>query len=358
MAAPLLRIEGLRVAYGPVLAVDAVDLDVGAGEFFVLLGPSGSGKTTLLRAIAGFVRPERGRIVLDGADLAALPPHRRPVNTMFQSYALFPHLSVAANIAFGLRRQRLHHRAIAARVEEMLALVQMQGFEARRPASLSGGQQQRVALARSLAPRPKLLLLDEPLSALDRNLREETRAELVRLQRRIGTTFVMVTHDQQEALSAASRIGVMHQGRLVQTGPPQEVYERPRTTFVAKFLGAANILRGIVERSEDGVLSVALSCGARVRIAGAVESGQAVSLALRPERIRLVRNTEAGLVAAQASGRTYAGDSCFYELRLRDGSIISAKVASHERLPVQPVPGESVGLDWHPDALALLEDSE
>ena len=238
----MLNVSGLRVRFGDVVAVDALDLAVAPGELFVLLGASGSGKSTLLRAIGGFVRPEAGRIALDGVDLTAMPPHRRPVNTMFQSYALFPHMSVAANIGFGLRMRGLAKSAIAARVAEMLELVRLQGFGARMPAQLSGGQQQRVALARSLAPRPALLLLDEPLSALDRNLRRDTREELVRLQRALGIAFILVTHDQEEALTMADRIGVMHAGRLMQVGTPAEVYERPNTRFVAEFLGAANVL--------------------------------------------------------------------------------------------------------------------
>jgi ABC-type Fe3+/spermidine/putrescine transport system ATPase subunit len=233
----LLSISGLTVRFGAVSAIEALDLSVERGELFVLLGRSGSGKTTLLRAIGGFVRPEAGRIVLDGNDLGPLPPHKRPVNTMFQSYALFPHMTVAANIAFGLRQLQLRRDKIASRVAEMLELVQMSGYGGRRPSQLSGGQQQRVALARSLAPRPLLLLLDEPLSALDRNLRDQTRQELVALQRQLGITFILVTHDQEEALGAATRIGVMEGGRLAQVGTPADVYERPQSRFVAEFLG-------------------------------------------------------------------------------------------------------------------------
>ena len=249
-----LEIAGLTVRYGPVAALQKLDLTIPPGELFVLLGGSGSGKTTLLRAIAGFLHPASGRILLDGQDLTPLPPHRRPVNTMFQSYALFPHMSVAANIAFGLRRRGTSRAVVAARVAEMLALVRLDGFGDRRPDALSGGQQQRVALARSLAPNPRLLLLDEPLSALDRGLRADTRAELVRLQRRFGTSFILVTHDQEEALSMAHRIGVMAAGRLAQVGTPAEIYERPATRFVAEFMGAANVLAG--ELCRDGTFSI------------------------------------------------------------------------------------------------------
>ena len=245
-------VAGLSVKYGGWTALERLDLSIGRGELFVLLGGSGSGKTTLLRTLAGFITPAEGRITLDGRDITALPPHRRPVNTMFQDYALFPHMTVAANVGFGLRRQGMPRGQVAQRVGELLALVRMEAFAGRKPDALSGGQRQRVALARSLAPRPQLLLLDEPLSALDRGLREATRTELVRVQRRLGTTFVLVTHDQEEALSMATRIGLLEQGRLAQVGTPTEIYERPVTRSVAAFMGAANILPARVR--EPGVL--------------------------------------------------------------------------------------------------------
>ena len=255
---------------GPPWRSTSLDLTVRRNELFVLLGGSGSGKTTLLRAIAGFVRPESGRIVLDDADLSGLPPHRRPVNTMFQSYALFPHMSVAANIGFGLRQRGVSRAETRQRVEAMLALVRLEGFGGRRPGELSGGQQQRVALARSLAPSPRLLLLDEPLSALDQGLRRDTRAELVRLRRSLGISFVLVTHDQDEALEMADRIGVMRDGRMAQVGTPAELYELPADRFVAGFLGAANILPCVI----DGV-SVALpTLGVCVRAAAPGVTGR------------------------------------------------------------------------------------
>src|SRR5437868_8896335 len=222
----LLEISGASKRFGAVTAVDRVFLSIERGEFFALLGPSGCGKTTLLRLIAGFETPNEGRIVIDGADVTAIPPYARPVNMMFQSYALFPHLDVAGNIAFGLRQEGMQRRRREARVAEMLALVKMQGFERRRPHELSGGQKQRVALARALAKTPKLLLLDAPLAALDRKLREETRLDLTGIQQRLGTTFLVVTHDQEEALGMASRVAVMNEGRLVQIGTPTEIYER------------------------------------------------------------------------------------------------------------------------------------
>src|ERR1700716_1052110 len=231
----LLEIVDASKRFGAVAAVENVSLAVENGELFALVGPSGCGKTTLLRLIAGFETPDRGRILIDGADVTAAPPYARPVNMMFQSYALFPHLDVAGNIAFGRKQEGMARRRRAARVEEMLALLQMTGFAKRRPHELSGGQKQRVALARALAKMPKLLLLDEPLAALDRKLRPEPRLELVGIQERVGTTFLVVTHDQEEALSMASCVAVMGQGRLLQTGAPAEIYERPASRFVANF---------------------------------------------------------------------------------------------------------------------------
>src|SRR5918912_2927521 len=248
----LLEITEASKRFGAVAAVDRVSLSIERGEFFALLGPSGCGKSTLLRLIAGFETPDSGRILIDGAEMNAVPPYARPVNMMFQSYALFPHLDVAGNIAFGLKQEGMPRRRRAARVAEMLALVQMSGFARRRPHELSGGQKQRVALARALAKMPKLLLLDEPLAALDRKLREETRLELKGIQQRVGTTFLVVTHDQDEALGMASRIAVMKRGRLVQIGAPAEVYERPNSRFVADFVGGANLFDAVVEGEGEG----------------------------------------------------------------------------------------------------------
>jgi putrescine transport system ATP-binding protein len=239
--APLVRFEGVARRFGDTVAVDGVTLDIAEGEFFALLGPSGCGKTTLMRMLAGFEAPDEGRILLAGNDIGALPPHRRPVHMMFQSYALFPHLSVARNIAFGLRQQRMGKAEIEARVEEMLALVRMQGLGERKPDQLSGGQRQRVALARAIAPKPAILLLDEPMAALDRKLREETQLELMALQRRLGMTFMIVTHDQDEAMVVADRMAVMRSGRIEQVGAPREVYDRPASRYVAQFIGETNL---------------------------------------------------------------------------------------------------------------------
>src|SRR5438132_11821926 len=292
---PVLEIIAASKRFGAVAAVDQVSLAVEAGEFFALLGPSGCGKTTLLRLIAGFETPDDGRIVIDGADMTLVPPYARPVNMMFQSYALFPHLDVAGNIAFGLRQERMDRRRRAARVEEMLALVQMTGFGRRRPHELSGGQKQRVALARALAKMPKLLLLDEPLAALDRKLREETRLELTGIQQRLGTTFLVVTHDQEEALGMASRIAVMDRGRLVQIGGPAEIYERPNSRFVADFVGAVNLFEGELVAGFNALCLRIAGVEQPIPLPGptCLAAGGGLALALRPEKLRLSRERPA-----------------------------------------------------------------
>src|SRR5947199_2821711 len=286
---PLLRIDAAVKKFGGFRAVDRLSLDIGAGECFALLGPSGCGKTTLLRMLAGFETPDEGRILLNGRDIAAVLPHRRPVNMMFQNYALFPHLDVHDNIAFGLRRANMPRHEIAIRVAEMMALVKLEGLERRKPDQLSGGQKQRVALARALARRPQLLLLDEPLAALDKKLRENTQAELIELQRRLGTTFVIVTHDQDEAMTMAHRIGVMDAGRLEQVATPRQLYEAPASRWVAGFGGDINLLDGQVERVEAHRVTVS------TRDAGAIVAAEprqglrktTVSIAVRPEKIKL-----------------------------------------------------------------------
>jgi len=254
---PLLRIDSVVKKFGVFRAVDRLSLDIRAGEFFALLGPSGCGKTTLLRMLAGFETPDEGRILLDGKDIAQVPPHQRPVNMMFQNYALFPHLDVRANIAFGLKRAGMSRLEINTRVAEMVALVKLDGLERRKPDQLSGGQRQRVALARSLARRPQVLLLDEPLAALDKKLRESTQLELMELQRRLGLTFIIVTHDQEEAMTVAGRIGVMDAGRLEQVATPRELYEAPTSRWIAEFVGDINLFEGQVEQGEGGRLAIA-----------------------------------------------------------------------------------------------------
>ena len=346
------EITGLRVRYGATLALDGLELDIASGEIFCLLGASGSGKTSLLRAAGGFLLPESGRIALDGRDVTALPPHRRPVNTMFQSYALFPHMSVAENVGYGLRRLGMRGAALAGRVDEMLALVRLEGFGARRIGALSGGQQQRVALARALAPRPQLLLLDEPLSALDRGLREETRADLVALLRRLGTTAILVTHDQDEALTTADRIGVLNQGRLEQVGPPADLYERPATRFVASFLGAANLLAAVVRQAGPDRTVLALQGGEAVEAPGSsLPVGRAVTLGVRPERVRLGEGALSGVVELCA----YRGTVLDVALRLPDGTALRASQALDEGLRRVPAAGERVRAGWRAEAGMLLE---
>jgi putrescine transport system ATP-binding protein len=351
---PLLAVEGVSKRFGDIVALEELTLAVEPGEMFVLLGGSGSGKTSLLRCIAGFVRPDAGRIVLDGQDMTELPAHRRPVNTMFQSYALFPHRTVAGNIAFGL--VGLPRAQVSARVKELLDLVQLRGFERRWPHLLSGGQRQRVALARALARNPRLLLLDEPLSALDRGLREQTRAELIGLQRRLGTTFVLVTHDQEEAMVMASRIAVMRHGRLEQIGRPSEVYERPANRFVAEFLGTANILSCVVRHSTADEALLELPGAGFVRAAGPAPrpEGERIFLALRPERLRL---SAAGANQFQAVlfDCAYRGEALLHSARLADGSVLRiTRPLADGMAAVGGAPGEATVVSWQPDACILL----
>jgi putrescine transport system ATP-binding protein len=357
-ARPLLRVEGLSKRFGGFAAVDHLSLDIYEGEFFALLGPSGCGKTTLLRVIAGFERPNTGRIVLDGIDLSPVPPNRRPVNMMFQSYALFPHLNVEANVAFGLKQEGLAKLEIARRVADMLALVKLETFGSRKPHELSGGQRQRVALARSLVKRPRLLLLDEPMAALDKKLRGETRFELMELQRRLGLTFVIVTHDQSEAMTVANRIAVMDRGRLMQVAPPAEIYEQPNSRWVADFVGDVNLFEG---RLGDDGLSVEGTAAGRLRVAAksAAEPGQVVWVAVRPEKLRIAREQPAaGLdnsVAATVVDIGYLGDTSLYKLRIRDGSQVKAALANvGGRADAALAVDQPVWLSWPPEAAIVL----
>jgi putrescine transport system ATP-binding protein len=348
---PHLVVDRVTKRFGDVAAVDDVSLAVGSGEFFALLGPSGCGKTTLLRLLAGFEAPDAGRILIDGVDMTGVPPYARPVNMMFQSYALFPHMSVAQNVGFGLRQERLAGAAIRARVAAMLELVQMAELADRKPHQLSGGQKQRVALARALVKQPKLLLLDEPLAALDRKLREQTQFELVRIQERVGVTFIIVTHDQAEAMTMASRIAVMHAGRLRQIGAPGEVYESPNSRFVADFIGAVNLLSGrLREVAGDHLIFDSPEVGT-LRVAGAPPpAGATMAIALRPEKILLCRppapasaNQHDGIVREIA----YLGGLSVYRIELPSGAILRASMPNTARLAgASFARGERVLLTW------------
>ena len=360
--APLLRIESVSKRFRTFVAVDQLSLDVYQGEFFALLGPSGCGKTTLLRLIAGFEQPSVGRILLDGVDLAPVPPHRRPVNMMFQSYALFPHLTVEANVAFGLKQEGLPRAEIAARVADMLALVKLETFGRRKPHELSGGQRQRVALARSLVKRPRVLLLDEPMAALDKKLRGETQFELMDLQRKLGLTFVIVTHDQSEAMTVADRIAVMDRGRLMQVAPPAEIYEQPNSRWVADFIGTANLFEGRIGDREGTVEGTVLG---RLRVGAKIDAApQAVVwVAVRPEKIRLLPR-EAGLdrepgldntLAATVVDIGYLGDLSVYKLHTETGVALQAAVANTGALGGGGIGrGDKVWLSFAPEAAIVL----
>jgi spermidine/putrescine ABC transporter ATP-binding subunit len=331
--ADLVHVEGLVKRFGSTVAVDGVSLAVRENEFFALLGPSGCGKTTLLRMLAGFETPDAGRLVLDGQDLVGVKPYRRPLNMMFQSYALFPHMSVADNVAYGLKMAKVPRGERDERAREALAMVQLEALEARRPAQLSGGQRQRVALARALVNKPKVLLLDEPLSALDRQIRAEMQVELKRLQHQVGITFVVVTHDQEEALTMADRIAVMRDGRVEQVDTPDGLYERPATRFVARFLGEANLFAGRVSGEAIGPWRVEAT---RLRERGLGEGDDAL-VVVRPERMRIGRAGSAdGAPAAPnaAPGRVaevvYLGTARKYVVDLEDGQTVQARVPAGE----------------------------
>jgi putrescine transport system ATP-binding protein len=364
---PLLRIEGVSKTFGTFRAVDRLSLDIRAGEFFALLGPSGCGKTTLLRMLAGFETPDEGRILLGGRDIAPVLPHERPVNMMFQNYALFPHLNVRDNIAFGLKRAGMSRTAIDTRVAEMVALVKLDGMEKRKPDQLSGGQKQRVALARSLARRPKVLLLDEPLAALDKKLRESTQLELMELQRRLGMTFIIVTHDQEEAMTMANRIGVMDAGRLEQVASPRDLYEAPASRWVAEFVGDVNLFDGELTSHEHQRLTVATRDGGAIVVAEPRQpvTKSLVTIAIRPEKVRLSRRGPApDAVNSQAINRLegvitdvgYLGGSTVYRIKLDSGAVVRSSMANTARMDRDTYSaGQRVAAWFTPDDCVVLE---
>jgi putrescine transport system ATP-binding protein len=360
------RIAHLSKKFGDFVAVDDVSLDIRRGEIFCLLGGSGSGKTTLLRMLAGFERPSSGSICIDGADMSAIPPYERPVNMMFQSYALFPHMTVAKNVGFGLEQEHLGRDTIRRQVGEMLDIVQMGAYGARRPHQLSGGQRQRVALARALVKRPKLLLLDEPLAALDKKLREHTQFELLNIQQRLGVTFIVVTHDQEEAMTLGQRLGVMNHGRIAQVGTPADIYESPATRFVADFIGSVNMFEGQV--SEQGADFVRISCselGCQVRAERGVGCGGGTTVwtAIRPEKIHISRQMPPGERGADNAARgtvreiAYMGDMSIYLVQLDSGKMVRVTLPNIRRGGERPLAREEkVWLSWHGSSPVVLTE--
>jgi putrescine transport system ATP-binding protein len=364
-AEPLIRFDNVTKRFGDAVAVEHLSLNIYEGEFFCLLGPSGCGKTTLMRMLAGFEHPSEGRITLAGQDLAGVPPYRRPVNMMFQSYALFPHMSVERNIAFGLKQDGLPKAEIAVRVDEMLRLVQLERLAKRYPSQLSGGQRQRVALARALAKKPKVLLLDEPLGALDKKLREETQFELMDIQHDLGMTFVVVTHDQEEAMTMADRIAVMDHGRIVQVATPGEIYEQPKTRFIAEFVGDVNILEGNVLAREEGLWRVrSSSAQAPLTIDDPDEvlhSDQAVAIAVRPEKMVIQRDPPGPDAVNVLTGEVwdigYLGDWTVYRVKLASGAILRVTRANRSRYVEHPIDwDERVYVTFAPDAAVILAE--
>ncbi len=337
-AKPIIRFQGVTKKFGDFTAIDNLSLDIYEREFFALLGPSGCGKTTLMRMLAGFETPTSGEIMLDGQNIAPVPPNKRPVNMMFQSYALFPHLTLADNIAFGLKRSDMPKSEIAGRVDEMLSLVQLSKFGSRKPHQISGGQRQRVALARALAKSPKLLLLDEPLAALDKKLREETQFELMDIQEKLGTTFVIVTHDQEEAMTVASRVAVMDHGQLVQVATPEQIYEFPNSRYVADFIGDVNLIEGAAKSVTKDAAVISWAEGLPDINAAAPEGlakGDNCCFAIRPEKVSI--SAEKPTDAANAlPGKVldigYLGNMSTYHVELGNGQIIKAQVANQRRL--------------------------
>jgi spermidine/putrescine transport system ATP-binding protein len=359
------RLDRVVKRFGDVAAVDGISVEIRRGEFFSLLGPSGCGKTTTLRLIGGFEQPDEGVIELAGTDVAGLPPHKRDVNTVFQSYALFPHLDVFGNVAYGLRRKKVPTDHIEGRVSKILGLVDLPGFEERRVTQLSGGQQQRVALARALVNEPQVLLLDEPLGALDLKLRKQMQLFLKSLQQEIGITFIYVTHDQEEAMTMSDRIAVMRDGRIEQVGAPEGVYERPATEFVAEFLGASNLLDCTAGPVEGDLQTTELSSGEKIRIPAASMNGAdgAIRMGVRPEKIRIGQAARAAdgdnTIEGMVKTATFVGVSNVYTVETKDGhrvTVYAQNLGTSEDRP--PGPGEHVTLSWHPEHTFVVSAEE
>ncbi|MEZ9906306.1 putrescine ABC transporter ATP-binding subunit PotG [Vibrio breoganii] len=358
---PLLEIRGLTKEFDGYPAVDNIDLTINQGELFALLGASGCGKSTLLRMLAGFEKPSAGQIILDGQDLAEIPPYKRPVNMMFQSYALFPHMTVEKNIAYGLEQDGMPSQERANTVKHMLELVRMTDFAKRKPHQLSGGQKQRVALARSLAKKPKLLLLDEPMGALDKNLREKMQLEVVDILESVGVTCVMVTHDQEEAMTMASRIAIMNKGQFVQIGSPEAIYEHPNSKFSAKFIGSVNIFEGVLEtnlsdkstvRTPDLPNAITINHG----ISGA--PGIPVMIAVRPEKMTLCEHTRhaTNSCSGVVEDIAYMGNQSIYHVRLDSGKLVTATLQNTSRVRKgMPTWEQRVNLCWDMDSCVVLK---
>ncbi len=357
-----IQIQEVTKKFDGITAVDTVSLNIRKGEIFALLGASGCGKSTLLRLLAGFEVPTGGQITIDGEDMKSIQPYKRPVNMMFQSYALFPHMSVVNNIAFGLKQDRIPKAEIKRRVEELLELVHMETFSNRFPHQLSGGQRQRVALARSLAKRPKLLLLDEPMAALDKKLREKMQLDVVNIIERVGVTCVMVTHDQEEAMTMADRISVMHKGRIMQTGTPHEVYEHPNCRRTAEFIGTVNLFEGtIIESAIDHVIIDAPELDQKIYIDHGIASpaGTAVWTAVRPEKMVLSKTAPADETYNHARGKVdeiaYVGGLSIYHVKTRNGTTIRATLANVDRLVENRITwDDDVYFSWQPGAAEVL----
>jgi len=360
---PYVRLDRVTKKFGDFVAVNDVSLDIYRQELFCLLGASGCGKSTLLRMLAGFEEPTSGRILIDGVDMADIPPYERPVNMMFQSYALFPHMTVTQNVAFGLRQEKLPRSDISSRVEEMLELVQLTRFAKRKPHQLSGGQRQRVALARSLIKRPKLLLLDEPLAALDKKLREHTQFELMNIQEKLGVTFIVVTHDQQEAMTLATRIGVMDEGYIVQVGTPTEIYEFPGTRFVADFIGSVNIFEGTITEDEPDHVTIRMrDQDADIYVDHGVNASPdaRVWAAVRPEKIHITRNRPeqpANVLEGVVKEVAYMGDFSIYLVGLDGGRTVRVTQPNLQRGDPERITwDEHVYMHWLPSSIVVLTE--